>query len=94
MNNVIALLKALSVAAIIWIGVYVSTMGALTAGFTFSLILLVIGLLVLFVGAVLAATMLQRSEDKWLRLALVLLLSAGTVIALRAMDSINWSKGF
>lgn len=94
MKNFVMYLKALLIAALIWIGVYVSTIGALTAGFTFSMILLVIGLVVLFIGVVMAASLLQRSEDKWLRVALVLLLSVGTVLALRAMDGFHWTKGF
>lgn len=94
MKNFVMYLKALLIAALIWIGVYVSTIGALTAGFTFSVILLVVGLVVLFIGVVMAASLLQRSGDKWLRVALVLLLSVGTVLALRAMDGFHWTKGF
>jgi len=97
MKNFVSYLKALLIAVLMWIGVYVSTIGALAAGFTFSLILLMLGVVVMFIGAILAATMLQRSDDKWLRLALVLLLSGGTVIAVRAMGgitSIAWLKGF
>jgi len=94
MKNFVTYLKALMIAALIWIGVYVSTMGALTAGFTFSLILLVVGLVLLFIGVLMAASLLQRSNDKWLRGLLVLLLSVGTVIALRAMEGVHWTKGF
>lgn len=97
MKNFVSYLKALLIAVLMWIGVYVSTIGALAAGFTASVLVLMLGLVVMFVGAILAATMLQRSDDKWLRLALVLLLSGGTVLAMRALGgftSIAWLKGF
>lgn len=97
MKNFVSYIKALFVAVLVWFGVYISTIGPVAAGFTFSVLLLLFGAIVLFMGTVLAATMLQRSEDKWLRLALVLLLSVGTVVVTRALagfTSIAWFKGF
>lgn len=97
MKNFVSYLKALLIAVLIWFGVYISTIGPVAAGFAVSVLLLVAGGIVLFMGAILAATMLQRSEDKWLRLALVLLLSVGTVVVTRALagiTSIAWFKGF
>lgn len=93
MNNFTGYLKALLIATLIWIGVYVGTVGLLSAGFALSVILLALAMIALLVGAVMAVSLLERAEDVWLRLALVLLISVGTVAFLRAMEKLTWIKG-
>ncbi|TKW79834.1 MAG: hypothetical protein DI543_03195 [Bradyrhizobium icense] len=94
MTTFASFLKVLLAAALIWFSVYLGVMGLLTTMLALSLILLVCALAALVGGSWLALHMLQRANDVWLRLLIVALIVAGTVITLHTLNSINWFKGF
>lgn len=87
-------LKILLGAALIWFSIYLGVMGLMSTVLALSLIMMVFAIAALVGGAWLAAGVLKRADDFWLRIIIISLIVGGALITLHTLNDINWFKGF